>query len=86
MIEWIRAGADADPALPREGLTPPELEELRSLVAARERTVAALEAVERQIALFVTGARDRRGLLGPVRVSPIDGRIVVDASASAKED
>lgn len=75
MNGWILAGNPAQDDLPRECLTPSELQELQRLLAARASMLDQVAVVEQRVELLVVAARDRRGLSGRVRVRPEDGRI-----------
>lgn len=75
-MSWIEAGTTRSDEYPADTLVPPELEELRRIVAAREELVQRVGLLEQQMTLFITVCRDRRGLVGRVRVNHEDGRIV----------
>lgn len=72
-MSWIRVGAPPDDQAPRERLGEPELRELQSMCAERERYLAQAALIEERIQLLLLVARDRRGLRGTVRVDPDTG-------------
>lgn len=78
MSPKVRAGARPIPDLPRDRLLPEELAEFRRLLGAYETSRERLVAAEAQLSVFLTAARDHRGLAGEVLVDPGTGHIETD--------
>lgn len=79
-MSWIEAGVSRVESLPAGELTPPERDELRRLLGAREEAAQRLAVIEQQLTLFITVSRDKRGIAGRVRVDPETGTIAACAA------
>jgi hypothetical protein len=81
-MSWIRVGVAAEPGLPREVLTEPELKQLRGLLDRRGELLDQAQTVEREVQLLLLLARDRRGLVGKVGADPETGALEVGDASS----
>lgn len=75
MSNWVEAGVPRDPTLPENSLTQEELRELQRFIGERNTLLHQTLLVEQQMRLLLLVARDRRGLVGNLRVDAETGSI-----------
>jgi hypothetical protein len=84
--EFVVGSAAAEGSLPPDHLTREELSELHRLTQAWEQHSQLAQVLHDRINLLLLAAKDRRGIVGPVRVDLASGTIFKEPRKSPAEE